>query len=281
MEVKVEECMEQVLKLTLLDGTLGVLDLGLSPQFCSSLLKHDDEDDCIIDFTEGVPAYSLYKNLALALCKSISSGAFCGPKENTALIHTEEFLKLKEEEWIKLIREKGSELVQVLKMLNFDLHVRQPFFSQLKDGLKTVEGRCAVGDYKRMSPGALILFNKCLVLQVQDVLKYASFSEMLEAESIEKVLPGVKAIEEGVQIYRNFYPKEKERLNGVLAIRVTKPSSQLSDIMAFILRGLSYEGVQRLLGIVHTEGTSRVALPPPRSSLFSSFLSPHNANVPG
>lgn len=243
MEVKIEECIQQVLKLTLIDGSLGVLDLGLNPQFCSHLLQHDD-DDCI---THSLPAsaYPLYKNLASALFKSIS--------EN---IHTQG-----QEE---LIRDKGSQLLQVLKMINFHLHVRQPFFSHLKDGLKTVEGRCAVGDYTRMSPGALILFNKCLVLQVQDVCKYASFSEMLEAESIEKVLPGVKAIEEGVQIYRNFYPEEKERLSGVLAIRVTKPSSQLSDFMASILRGLSYEGVQRLLGIVHTEGTSLVALPPPR-----------------
>ncbi|KAK1379349.1 ASCH domain-containing protein [Heracleum sosnowskyi] len=239
-----EECIQQVLKLTLIDGSLGVLDLGLNPQFCSHLLQHDDDDS--------LPAspYPLYKNLASALFKSISQN-----------IHTH-----KQQEWIQLIRDKGSQLLQVFKMINFHLHVRQPFFSHLKDGLKTVEGRCAVGDYTRMSPGALILFNKCLVLQVQDVCKYASFSEMLEAESIEKVLPGVKALEQGVQIYRNFYPEEKERLSGVLAIRVTKPSSQLSDFMASILRGLSYEGVQRLvgMGIVHTEGTSLVALPPPR-----------------
>ncbi|XP_063939246.1 uncharacterized protein LOC108200036 isoform X3 [Daucus carota subsp. sativus] len=285
MEGKAEEVIEQVVKLTLTDATLGAVDLALSPSFCSHLLEPDHlidhAHDTASDFTQGVPAYPLYKSLASALCKSISCGAFCGP-EKTTLIDTEESLYHKqqeEEEWSKLIKEKGFDLVQVLKMLNFDLHVQEPFFSQLKDGLKTVEGRCAVGDYKRISPGALILFNKCLVLQVQDVQKYASFSEMLEAESIEKVLPGVKTIKEGVQIYRNFYPEEMERLNGVLSIRVTKPTFQLSDAMASIIRGLSYKGVQQLLGIVHTEGTSLMALPPPRSSILSSFLSPHNANV--
>lgn len=39
----------------------------------------------------------------------------------------------------------------------------------------------------------------------------------------------------GVQIYRNFYSEEKERSNGVLAICVQIPTSQLRVIMAAIL----------------------------------------------
>lgn len=50
----------------------------------------------------------------------------------------------------------------------------------------------------------------------------------------------------GVQIYRNFYSEEKERLNGVLAIRVTKPSPQLSDAMASILR-VSFHKTKEIL----------------------------------
>lgn len=42
---------------------------------------------------------------------------------------------------------------------------------------------------------------------------------------------------------------------------------------------LSYAGVQRLLGFVCTVGTVSEALPPPTSSLISSFLLPHNPNV--
>lgn len=47
MEVKAWECIEQVLKLTLIDGTLGALDLGLSPHFCSTLLKKHHHHDCV------------------------------------------------------------------------------------------------------------------------------------------------------------------------------------------------------------------------------------------
>lgn len=39
----------------------------------------------------------------------------------------------------------------------------------------------------------------------------------------------------GVEIYRRFYSEEKERANGVLAIFLTKPISQLYDYLAAIL----------------------------------------------
>ncbi|KAJ6415995.1 hypothetical protein OIU84_004733 [Salix udensis] len=38
----------------------------------------------------------------------------------------------------------------------------KPFFTQLEDGLKTIEGSCAIGDNNRMASGATILFNKCV-----------------------------------------------------------------------------------------------------------------------
>lgn len=65
MEVKAEECIQQVLRLTLVDATLGVLDLGLSPHLCSDLLKHDHDDDdadCITHSTgnQSFPFFSFF-----------------------------------------------------------------------------------------------------------------------------------------------------------------------------------------------------------------------------
>ena len=37
----------------------------------------------------------------------------------------------------------------------------------------------------------------------QDVKRYASFADMLKAESLDKVLPGVKTIEEGKYLVCN------------------------------------------------------------------------------
>ncbi|CAH9122457.1 unnamed protein product [Cuscuta epithymum] len=142
-------------------------------------------------------------------------------------------------------------IMQMLETADFELHVQEPFFTYLKSGDKTIEGRCATDQYKKIEVGASILFNKCLLLQVQDLHYYASFREMLEAEPLCKVLPEVETTEEGVQVYRNFYSEEKEMSNGVLAICVKKPMWQPYLSMASIISDLSLGGLQSLLDVAH------------------------------
>ncbi|KAL4632248.1 hypothetical protein ACB092_04G036800 [Castanea dentata] len=271
--VNLRECMEEVVKYTLechINGTLE-FDLGLSNSFCSDLLKLHPNTTAT-ESVEGVPPYPLYKHLASALLESINSKTFCRTQSSLKFIPDGSSLKQEENEWQKLVLEKGSEIVNILKSVVHELHVQEPFFSQLKaqkvppslvrarwrvklwvqdppdvcvsiltnkkDGKKTIEGRCAVGDYNRIGSGTLILFNKCVVLEVQDVHPYASFSEMLGAESLAKVLPGVETIEEGVQIYRKFYTEEKEKTNGVLAIHVSKVDVQPYTSLATLISWL-------------------------------------------
>ncbi|KAL6528048.1 hypothetical protein OROHE_014998 [Orobanche hederae] len=159
----------------------------------------------IVEFSTGVPTYPLYKHLASSLYQYIHTGACCTSSKELIPLPEDRSLK-KDEKRNTLIVEKGSALLSMLKQVNFELHVEEPFFSQINDGLKTIEGRCAVGDYKSV---------------VQDIRKYASFREMLEVES--------------VQIYRNFYSEGKERSNGVLALCVKMPTSQPCVTMASIL----------------------------------------------
>ncbi|KAK1418957.1 hypothetical protein QVD17_28111 [Tagetes erecta] len=284
-KLQLKDCIEPLLNFTLTLSIKQSIDLGLSNDFCSNLLLNEDDHDhrtylsstsSTVHF-EGVPSYPLYKHLASALLNSISSGAIHTMRNDTPLIREDSSLKQKECEWNRIIREKGSDIVRMLETVEVELHVQEPFFSQLKDGCKTVEGRCADGA-RRFEPGSLILFNKCLLLQVQDVHWYPSFSDMLAAEGLAKVLPDVETIKEGTQIYRKFYSEERERSNGVLAIRI-KPASQLYEHLAAILAALSYDGIQRLLGISHTVGTIPDALPLPRSTLLSAFSLPHNPDV--
>lgn len=277
--VSVPDCIEGLLKF-LLSSATPELDLGLSKTYCSHLLDVDNcnESHGVVD-TSGVPMYPLYKHLASTLHCCITSGTFCRTPNTLASIQEEESLNGKEKEWSELIMEKGSEMITMLKAVDFELHVQEPYFSQLKDGLKTIEGRCAVGDYNQIGPGTLLLINKCLLLKVQYVKWYASFSEMMEAESLSKVLPGIKIIEEGVQVYRKFYTEEKEKSNGVLAICVLRSEAQPYISMASIIHGLSYNGIGSLLGLMHTSGTVSDAVPPPRSMLLSSFMTPHKPNV--
>uniref|UniRef100_A0A2N9GKW2 ASCH domain-containing protein n=1 Tax=Fagus sylvatica TaxID=28930 RepID=A0A2N9GKW2_FAGSY len=251
VNLRLSDCMEELVKFTLeshINETLE-FDPGLSKSFCSDLLKHDPNSPTTDSF-EGVPPYPLYKRLASGLLESINSKAFCRSQSGLKLIPEGSSSKQEENEWQELVLDKGSEIVNILKSVTHELHVQEPFFSQLKDGQKTIEGRCAVGDYNRIGSGTLILFNKCVVFEVQVpilffqlicaylyplssaslyplvlvggvscpwvllpkdeskglyfrkyVHRYASFSDMLGAESLAKVLPGVETIEEGTELW--------------------------------------------------------------------------------
>ncbi|KAJ6991469.1 hypothetical protein NC653_019599 [Populus alba x Populus x berolinensis] len=288
---KHRERIEELLKFTLESHINQTLEFNvrLSKDFCINLLEEYPNDMLChstptptptpTDSFDGVALYPLYKRLASALYRSVKSGAVCRTYEKMVFGDKDSNLKQKEENWDQLIKEKGLELINVLEGISCEIHVQEPYFSLLKDGRKTIEGRCATGDYIRIEPGDLILVNKIVVLKVEDVRRYASFSKMLQAENLEKVLPGVKTVEEGVKIYRKFYTEEKEMSNGVLAICVSKLTAQPYLSLSSILFGLSYGGVRRLLGLADTGGTVSNALPPPRSTLLSSFISPYNPNV--
>ncbi|CAL0322097.1 unnamed protein product [Lupinus luteus] len=274
MEIEwIGDCIEEVMKLTLQSHSHL---LNLSPQFCSNLLKHDPTHSqrIVSDSFKGVPLYPLYKHLASSLFTFITSDSFSSPM---TLQHI--FMHHKHNHCHKLILDKGSQLLNILRTVSFELHVQEPFFSQLKDGLKTIEGRCATSKYTRIELGDLILINKSVVFEVQGIRRYPTFSDMLKAESLEKVLPGVESVEEGLEVYRRFYTEDKELANGVLAIIVSKVAFQPYIPLADLFSGLSYEGVQGLLGLMHTTGTSPDALPPSKSTLLASFNLPCNPNV--
>lgn len=225
VEPRVRSCLEDLLKFTLechIKGTLEI-DLGLPTDFCSYLLLNHPIPISDTNSTQEDTLHPLYKRLASTLFESIMSNTFSGTH--------------------------SSQLVNSLEAVDFELHVQEPFFTQIKDGFKTIEGRCAGGDYNRIGSGALILFNKCLVLEVKEVRSYGSFSDMLKAESLEKVLPGVKTIEEGVQVYRRYYSEDKERSNGVIAICIEKLAAQPYMYLAKLVSGLGYKGIQTLLGL--------------------------------
>nr|GME06570.1 uncharacterized protein LOC109179562 [Ipomoea batatas] len=208
---ELRSCIEELLRFTLkssVDGISGV-DMGLSKDYCANLLKHDPSNTLPIstDISEGVPCYPLYKHLAASLHQSIQSGTISRSCNRLPVMREADFTCQMEEECNNLVREKGSQLQNLLDTCDFDLHVQEPFFSQLKNGEKTIEGRCAVGDHKNIAVGAFILLNKCLVLQVEKVCHYSSFCKMLEVESLSKVLPGVKTTDEGTNNLFAFISK--------------------------------------------------------------------------
>ncbi len=108
----------------------------------------------------------------------------------------------------------------------FKNHRREPYFTFVKNGIKTIEGRLKKEAYSEIKSGdSVIVMNEqetdSFVVTVRSVKYYGSFKEMLEHENIERVLPDAKSIEEGVMIYRQFYSKEQESQYGVVALEVS------------------------------------------------------------
>jgi thymidylate synthase len=130
----------------------------------------------------------------------------------------------------------------------FRMLLDEPYFSQIKRGEKTIEGRLSTPERSHIDTGDTILFvkstiegkkstnestnestNDTFVRTVASIGHYQSFLAMLTKEGIDKVLPGVHSVNAGVHVYRKFYTAAAEANAGVLAIRLQPqpPASQL------------------------------------------------------
>lgn len=103
-----------------------------------------------------------------------------------------------------------------------DLTVQNIYLEQIQSGEKSVEGRLAKPKYINLAPGDKISFNGTLEVTITKVTRYKSFMQMIQSEGIERVLPGVTSLKEGVAVYRQFYSEEDEKTYGVAAITITK-----------------------------------------------------------
>ena len=64
-------------------------------------------------------------------------------------------------------------------------------------------------------------------IKITSTRKYKTFQEYLVNETLEKCLPGINKIDNGVQIYYKYYSKEDELKYNIIAIRFRIISKQL------------------------------------------------------
>ncbi|XP_024391869.1 uncharacterized protein [Physcomitrium patens] len=243
-----------------------------------SLLSNEIEDTII----EGMPVDPLYVHLAAALYRWICTRRFPRNMAPIEGIKEDESWKSRLDAWNETVVTHGSALLELWQGIALKLDVQEPWSSVLKDGRKSVEGRCATDAYRSLSPGCLMLVNESFLLQIKEVHRYPTFQIMIETEGLLKVLPGVESISEGVQIYRKFYSCSKEQTYGVLGIHVVRPAQRdPADLLSDILNTLGIDGVRVLLGMRTTNGTLKEALPPPKSLLADSFSALQNPDIAG
>jgi ASC-1-like (ASCH) protein len=104
-------------------------------------------------------------------------------------------------------------------------YIAEPYFSFLKNGQKTIEGRLQKGWYRGVKPGDQIEVydgdeSELVTTEVLGVRKYPTINEMLNKETLKKMLPDVDTVEDGLAVYRKFYSKEDEKMFGAVAIEV-------------------------------------------------------------
>lgn len=111
----------------------------------------------------------------------------------------------------------------------YNKSVSEPWFSLIKTGLKTVEGRLNKGDFAQMKKGDEIVFsndsfgyNRYCKVRIVSTKRYRSFHEYLSTEGLNKCLPGVDNINEGENIYHKYYSPEDAQRFHILAITVER-----------------------------------------------------------
>ncbi len=104
-----------------------------------------------------------------------------------------------------------------------ELNVREPYFTLIKNGTKTIEGRLYDGKFKDFNIGDKIKFingdNFC-ICEIVGLRTYKNFHELLKRETLKKTLPGVRYSLQGVAIYNNFYKEKLDKGIKALAIEL-------------------------------------------------------------
>ena len=109
-----------------------------------------------------------------------------------------------------------------------EITIKEPYYSLILSGEKTIEGRLNRGQFERIQTGQIIRWvnqSRSVATKVQSKRIYSSFLEMLVAEGLRNVLPNItlsnlQGLTEGKNVYRKFYSKDKESQFGVVAIQI-------------------------------------------------------------
>ena len=111
--------------------------------------------------------------------------------------------------------------------MEYKKHLSEPWFSLIKLGIKQCEGRLNKGDFSKIKRGDYIQFEnndfgfpRSFNCKITSVVNYNSFFDYLENETLEKCLPTIDTIDQGVSIYYNYYTKNDEKLYKIIAIRL-------------------------------------------------------------
>ncbi len=118
----------------------------------------------------------------------------------------------------------GKKIKKIKRMNNYSKSLSEPWFSLIKLGLKTVEGRLDMGEFSKFEINDIIEwtndnFNKRRIrTKITNITKYKTFEDYLKNKGIDNCLPGIDNIEDGLSVYYKYYKKKDEEQYGIIAI---------------------------------------------------------------
>jgi ASC-1-like (ASCH) protein len=106
------------------------------------------------------------------------------------------------------------------------INVAPRYFQQIRDGLKTVEGRIAKEKFCALQAGQTLTFcceDDKLLTRIIEIKKFPTFKHLLEHYGLKTCLPDLNCLEEGVKIYHSFpnYKQQESEL-GVIGIQIER-----------------------------------------------------------
>ena len=111
----------------------------------------------------------------------------------------------------------------------YEKKINEPWFSLMKLKIKTVEGTLNKGDFSNMKIGDIIIFKnydlgfqRRLGVKIIKITNYDTFQLYLENETLDRCLPTIDTMDEGLDVYNNIYKQEDIKTHTVKAFTITK-----------------------------------------------------------
>ncbi len=108
----------------------------------------------------------------------------------------------------------------------YEVSVSEPWFSLISLGLKSVEGRKNTSRFAEMQVGDIVIWTnnnfgpRSVRTRITGKNVYTTFKKYLETEGLDKCLPGINTIDQGVAVYYEYYTPKDEKDFGVVAIKI-------------------------------------------------------------
>ena len=97
--------------------------------------------------------------------------------------------------------------------MEYNKHLAEPWFTLIKLGLKTVEGRLNKSDFKKMNIGDIITFynddfnHREIQVKIIKIKYYKTFEIYLRKETLTRCLPGFYKINDGLDVYFKYFTR--------------------------------------------------------------------------